>query len=70
MRVALVGGPSDPAEIVNLTVRQVAVLARGHLLIEDVPGIGKYGELVRVWMTPTPAKDEAEAPKPETMGEG
>ena len=39
-------------------------------LDHDVPGIGKYGELVRVWMTPTPAKDEAEAPKPETMGEG
>ncbi len=29
LRVALVGGPSDPAEIVNLTVRQVAALARG-----------------------------------------
>ncbi|MCX6899785.1 MAG: glycosyltransferase family 9 protein [Verrucomicrobia bacterium] len=29
LRVALVGGPSDPAEIVSLTIRQVAVLARG-----------------------------------------
>ena len=29
LRVALVGGPSDPAEIVNLTIRQVAAMARG-----------------------------------------
>ncbi|MBI5817913.1 MAG: glycosyltransferase family 9 protein [Verrucomicrobia bacterium] len=29
LRVALVGGPSDPAEIINLTLRQVAALARG-----------------------------------------
>ena len=29
LRVALVGGPSDPGEIVNLTIRQVAALARG-----------------------------------------
>ncbi|MFA7007105.1 MAG: glycosyltransferase family 9 protein, partial [Verrucomicrobiia bacterium] len=29
VRVALVGGPSDPAEIVGLTLRQVAALARG-----------------------------------------
>jgi len=29
LRVALVGGPSDPGEIVNLTIRQVVVLARG-----------------------------------------
>lgn len=29
LRVALVGGPSDPAEIVGLTLRQVASLARG-----------------------------------------
>lgn len=29
LRVALVGGPSDPAEITHLTVRQVAGMARG-----------------------------------------
>lgn len=56
LRVTTIGGPRDPAEIVNLTVRQVAALARGcrvyvgldtgltHIVASlDVPTVAIYG---------------------------
>ena len=53
--------PAGKPEVVRLAV--VALLTEGHLLIEDVPGVGKT-RWPRRWPAPSPARSTGSSSPP------